>query len=126
MDDLVAEFLVETNESLDEPDADIITLEQNPNDQGLISQIFRLMHTIKGTCGFLGLPRLEKLAHHAENVLGRYRDGDLEVAHIPLAPPEVSGSLNLRGRIVTAIDLKKRLDLNDDGATSAEKNERGC
>jgi len=79
MDDLIDEFLTETNESLDELDVDLVTLEQNPNDVELLSKIFRLMHTIKGTCGFLGLPRLEKVAHHAENVLGRFRDGDLEV-----------------------------------------------
>ena len=79
MDDLVVEFLTETNESLDELDVDLVNLEQNPNDKDLLSKIFRLVHTIKGTCGFLDLPRLEKVAHHAENVLGRFRDGDLEV-----------------------------------------------
>lgn len=79
MDDLVAEFLTETNESLAELDNDLVNLEQNPNDQELLGNIFRLVHTIKGTCGFLGLPRLEKVAHHGENVLGRFRDGDLEV-----------------------------------------------
>ena len=79
MDDLIVEFLAETNESLEELDADIIILEQNPNDADLIGKIFRLMHTVKGTCGFLGLPKLEKVAHHAENVLGKFRDGDLEV-----------------------------------------------
>lgn len=79
MDDLIVEFLTETNESLGELDTDLITLEQNPNDKNLISKIFRLMHTIKGTCGFLGLPRLETVAHRAENVMGRFRDGDLEV-----------------------------------------------
>ena len=79
MDDLIVEFLTETNDSLDELDVDLVNLEQNPNDKDLLSKIFRLMHTIKGTCGFLSLPRLEKVAHHAENVLGRFRDGDLEV-----------------------------------------------
>jgi len=79
MDDLISEFLTETNESLEALDLDLVNLEQNPNDKDLLSKIFRLMHTIKGTCGFLGLPRLEKVAHHAENVLGRFRDGDLEV-----------------------------------------------
>jgi len=80
MDDLIAEFLTETNESLQELDMDLVNLEQNPNDQELLGKIFRLMHTIKGTCGFLDLPKLEKVAHHAENVLGRFRDGDLEVS----------------------------------------------
>ncbi len=79
MDDLIDEFLTETNESLEELDVDLVNLEQNPNDMDLLGKIFRLMHTIKGTCGFLGLPRLEKVAHHAENVLGRFRDGDLAV-----------------------------------------------
>lgn len=79
MDDLIAEFITETNESLEELDNDLVNLEQNPNDKDLLSKIFRLMHTIKGTCGFLNLPRLEKVAHHAENVLGRFRDGDLDV-----------------------------------------------
>lgn len=79
MDDLIAEFLTETNESLGALDLDMVRLEQNPNDKELISSIFRLMHTIKGTCGFLGLPRLETVAHRAENVMGRFRDGDLQV-----------------------------------------------
>lgn len=52
MDDLINEFLTETNESLDELDLDLVNLEQNPNDKDLLSKIFRLMHTIKGTCGF--------------------------------------------------------------------------
>ena len=79
MDDLIAEFLAETNESIAELDNDIVKLEQNPNDKDLLSGIFRLMHTIKGTCGFLGLGRLEKVAHKAEDVLGRFRDGELDV-----------------------------------------------
>ncbi len=79
MDDLISEFLTETNESLEELDLDLVNLEQNPNDEDLIGKIFRLVHTIKGTCGFLALPRLEKVAHHGENVLGRFRAKDLEV-----------------------------------------------
>lgn len=79
MDDLIAEFITETNEGLQQLDTDLLRLEQNPNDKDLISRIFRLMHTIKGTCGFLGLPRLETVAHRAENVMGRFRDGDLQV-----------------------------------------------
>jgi two-component system chemotaxis sensor kinase CheA len=79
MDDLISEFIAETNESLGLIDNDLVTLEQDPNNKEIIGNIFRLMHTIKGTCGFLGLSRLEKLAHHAENVMGRFRDGDLEV-----------------------------------------------
>ncbi len=79
MDDLIIEFITETNESLEELDLDLVNLEKNPNDIDLLGKIFRLIHTIKGTCGFLGLPRLEKVAHHGENVLGKFRDGELEV-----------------------------------------------
>ncbi|MFN5588434.1 MAG: Hpt domain-containing protein, partial [Holosporales bacterium] len=53
MDDLLVEFLSETNESLEQLDLEIVRLEQNPGDAELISSIFRIMHTIKGTCGFL-------------------------------------------------------------------------
>ncbi len=80
MDDLLSEFLTETNESLAVLDVELVKLEQNPNDPELLSNIFRLMHTIKGTCGFLGLPRLEAVAHAGENVLGKVRDGELAVA----------------------------------------------
>jgi len=79
MDDLLSEFLTETGESLATLDVELVNLEQNPNDRDILSNIFRLVHTIKGTCGFLGLPRLESLAHSGENVLGKFRDGELEV-----------------------------------------------
>ncbi len=79
MDDLLSEFLTETNEGLAVLDVELVKLEQNPNDEELLSNIFRLMHTIKGTCGFLGLPRLETVAHAGENVLGKIREGNLEV-----------------------------------------------
>ena len=79
MDDLLREFLTETAENLATLDVELVRLEQNPNDPDLISSIFRLVHTIKGTCGFLGLPRLEHVAHAGENVLGKFRDKELLV-----------------------------------------------
>jgi two-component system chemotaxis sensor kinase CheA len=79
MDDLLSEFLTETSESLSTLDVELVKLEQNPNDPDILSNIFRLVHTIKGTCGFLGLPRLEAVAHAGENVLGKIRDGELVV-----------------------------------------------
>ena len=79
MDDLLADFLTETNESLAELDVALVTLERTPNDEQTLSFIFRLVHTIKGTCGFLGLPRLERAAHAGENVLGKIRDKALSV-----------------------------------------------
>ncbi|HEX4262646.1 MAG TPA: chemotaxis protein CheA, partial [Acetobacteraceae bacterium] len=80
MDDLLTDFLTETNESLGELDMALVRLERNPADRETLGLIFRLVHTIKGTCGFFGLPRLERVAHAAENVLGRVRDGALAVS----------------------------------------------
>src|SRR3954464_9182747 len=75
MDDLLREFLTETNESLDTVDVELVRFEQEPNNSNILGNIFRLVHTIKGTCGFLGLPRLETLAHAAETLMGKFRDG---------------------------------------------------
>jgi two-component system, chemotaxis family, sensor kinase CheA len=75
MDDLLREFLTETNESLDVVDVELVRFEQDPNNEKILANIFRLVHTIKGTCGFLGLPRLEALAHAAETLMGKFRDG---------------------------------------------------
>lgn len=79
MDDLLTEFLTETAESIEVVDNELVTLEKDPNNKEILGNIFRLVHTIKGTCGFLGLPRLEGVAHSSENVLGKFRDGDIEV-----------------------------------------------
>src|SRR5919199_3448160 len=75
MDDLLREFLTETSEHLDTVDLELVRFEQEPNNEKILGNIFRLVHTIKGTCGFLGLPRLESLAHAAETLMGRFRDG---------------------------------------------------
>ncbi|MBA4038344.1 MAG: hybrid sensor histidine kinase/response regulator, partial [Bradyrhizobium sp.] len=75
MDDLLREFLTETNESLDTVDNQLVRFEQDPGDAKILDNIFRLVHTIKGTCGFLGLPRLEALAHAGETLMGKFRDG---------------------------------------------------
>ena len=77
MDDLLTEFLTETGESLAELDVAVLQLERVPGHYPTITMIFRLVHTIKGTCGFLGLGRLEKVAHAAENVLCRLRDNEM-------------------------------------------------
>ena len=75
MDDLLRKFLTETGESLDRVDNQLVRFEQDPSDAKILDNIFRLVHTIKGTCGFLGLPRLEALAHAGETLMGKFRDG---------------------------------------------------
>ncbi len=77
MEPIVNEFLVESYENLDRLDKDLIELEQNPKDTDILGSIFRTIHTIKGTCGFIGLHKLEKVAHVGENLLGKLRDGAL-------------------------------------------------
>jgi two-component system chemotaxis sensor kinase CheA len=73
--DIVQDFLVESNENLDRLDRDLVGLEQNPHDKAALAGVFRTIHTIKGTCGFLGFNKLEKVAHVGENLLTLLRDG---------------------------------------------------
>jgi len=75
MDDLLREFLTETGESGDTVDNQLVRFEQDQNNAEILDNIFRLVHTIKGTCGFLVLPRLETLAHACETLMGKFRDG---------------------------------------------------
>ncbi|HEY1253289.1 MAG TPA: Hpt domain-containing protein, partial [Terracidiphilus sp.] len=77
MDELTREFLIESQEGLDRMERCLTDLEERPQDAGLIGDIFRSVHTIKGTTGFLGFKRLEKLAHAGENLLGLVREGKL-------------------------------------------------
>lgn len=75
MDDLLAEFLAETRETLEALSGEIIAWEADPTDRGRLDAIFRFVHTVKGSCGFLDLPRFEKLSHAAEDVLAELRAG---------------------------------------------------
>ncbi len=74
---IVKDFLVESYENLDRLDRDLVGLEKNPKDNEALAGVFRTIHTIKGTCGFLGFNKLEKVAHVGENLLTRLRDGQL-------------------------------------------------
>ncbi len=76
-DEIVKDFLVESYENLDRLDRDLVGLEKNPRDREALAGVFRTIHTIKGTCGFLGFTKLEKVAHVGENLLTRLRDGQL-------------------------------------------------
>jgi two-component system, chemotaxis family, sensor kinase CheA len=79
VDDLTKEFIAESQEGLDRMEQCLTALEVRPGDTGLLGEIFRAVHTIKGTTGFLGFDRLEKLAHAGEHLLGSLRDGRLAV-----------------------------------------------
>ncbi|QPJ63929.1 MAG: histidine kinase [Candidatus Nitrohelix vancouverensis] len=75
MDAIISEFLVESYENLDQLDLDLVELEKNPTETSILASIFRTIHTIKGTCGFLGFSKLESIAHVGENLLSKLRDG---------------------------------------------------
>ena len=75
--DIVKDFLQESYENLDRLDRELVGLEKNPRDADALASVFRTIHTIKGTCGFLGFDKLEKVAHVGENLLTRLRDGQL-------------------------------------------------
>lgn len=77
MDEIVSDFLVESRENLDRLDQELVSLESDPGSKELLGSIFRTIHTIKGSCGFLGFAKLEKVAHAGENLLSKLRDGVL-------------------------------------------------
>ncbi len=77
MDDIVREFLVESNENLDQLDRDLVALEKDPKARDILASIFRTIHTIKGTSGFLGFSKLESVTHVGESLLSKMRDGEL-------------------------------------------------
>jgi two-component system, chemotaxis family, sensor kinase CheA len=87
MDDIVKDFLIESSENLDRLDQELVQLENNPSSKELLGSIFRSIHSIKGSCGFLGFTRLQKLAHAGESLLARLRDGELQLSG------EVTGGL---------------------------------
>jgi len=108
--DIVKDFLVESYENLDRLDRDLVGLEKNPRDNEALAGVFRTIHTIKGTCGFLGFGNLEKVAHVGENLLTRLRDGQL------LLNPELTTALL---SMVDAVrQMLKQIELTGkDGAT---------
>jgi two-component system, chemotaxis family, sensor kinase CheA len=85
-DEILKEFLAESWENLGRLDSEIVGLEKNPGDKELLASIFRTIHTIKGTCGFIGLTGLGAVAHSAENVLGKMRDGALAASQVTISP----------------------------------------
>ncbi|HEX7716328.1 MAG TPA: Hpt domain-containing protein, partial [Marmoricola sp.] len=114
MDDdaeIIAEFLVESHENLDQLDRDLVELEKQPGSRDLLSSIFRTIHTIKGTSGFLAFNRLEALTHVGENLLSRLRDGEMEM------------STHVAAELLTMVDTVRTLleSIESSGADTAEE-----
>src|SRR5579862_1770898 len=114
MDDLIADFLTETNESIADLDVALVKLERTPDDKDTLSLIFRLVHTIKGTCGFLGLPRLERVAHAGENILGQLRDGTLSAS--PDMVSQILAALDRIKAILAGLSQSGAEPVGDDSA----------
>ncbi|MGB8114459.1 MAG: chemotaxis protein CheW [Candidatus Sulfotelmatobacter sp.] len=100
--EIVKDFLVESYENLDRLDRDLVELEKNPQDRDALAGVFRTIHTIKGTCGFLGYGKLEKVAHVGENLLSRLRDGQLALN------PEITTAL--LGMVDAVRQMLKEID----------------
>jgi two-component system chemotaxis sensor kinase CheA len=86
-EEIISEFLIESHENLDELDRDLVALEQDPGSRELLASIFRTIHTIKGTSGFLAYHKLEAITHVGENLLAKLRDG------VFMLTPESTGAL---------------------------------
>ncbi len=96
-EDILQEFLEESWENLGQLDTEIVALEKDPSNPDLIASIFRTIHTIKGTCGFINLTNLGSVAHSAENVLGKMREKTLDI------------SLDSISLVLSAVDVIKEL-----------------
>ena len=108
MDDLLQEFIAETRETLEALSGEIVAWEADPADRARLDAIFRFVHTVKGSCGFLDLPRLARLSHAAEDVLAAVRSGErIPDQNLVTA---VLGIVDRIGEIVEAIDAGAGLD----------------
>ena len=114
------EFLTETNERLDVVDVELVRFERDPNNAGMLDRLFRLVHTIKGTCGFLELPRLEALTHAAETLMGKFRDG------MPVTEEAVSLILATIDRIKELLDDLERTQHEGEGDDRAGSRDDLC
>jgi len=117
MDDLLSDFLTETHEGLSAVDEALLRLERAPDDAPTLAEVFRQVHTIKGTCGFLGLSRLEKVAHAGETILGLYRDGSLKVT--PEGITLIFAAVDAIRQIVLGLEQHGQEPEGDDSAVIA-------
>ena len=113
MDDLIKEFLIESHENLDRLERDLVELEKDPHDKETLSSIFRTIHTLKGSAGFLGYGQLEAVSHVGENLLSRMRDGLLVIN------PDIAGAL------LATVDVVRRM-LGEIESTGAPEERDYC
>src|SRR6516165_3178195 len=114
MNEVIREFLIETHENLAQLDLDLVTLEKDPGERETLARVFRTLHTIKGTAGFLGLQKLQAVAHAAENLLSQLRAGELTfTAEI------ASALLKVVDAVRQMLDAVEKTEADGDGDFSA-------
>ena len=112
-DEIVREFLVESKENLDSLDRELVHLEGDPRNRDTLASIFRTIHTIKGTCSFLGFTKLESVAHVGENLLSKLRDGELEL------------SSSITTALLAMVDaIRQMLDSIESSGSEGERNDK--
>lgn len=114
MDEVLGDFIAETREGLEALDSELVRFERNPHDPEPLASVFRLMHTIKGACGFIGLVRLQRVAHAAEEVLGGFRDGSLTVS--AAAVTTILEAVDLIRSLIDALDATGEEPAGQDAA----------
>src|SRR5262249_30931721 len=114
MNEVIREFLLETHENLAGLDLDLVKLEKDPTERATLARVFRTLHTVKGTAGFLGLPKLQAVAHAAENLLSRLRAGE-RVFNAEIASP----LLGVVDAVRRVLDSLEKTEGEGDGDYSA-------
>jgi two-component system chemotaxis sensor kinase CheA len=114
MNEVIREFLIETHENLAQLDLDLLTLEKDPTERETLARVFRTLHTVKGTAGFLGLERLQAVAHAAENLLSRLRQGELI-----FNPQIASALLSVVDAVRQMLDAVEKTETDGDADFSA-------
>jgi two-component system chemotaxis sensor kinase CheA len=111
VNDIVREFLIETSENLAQLDIDLVTLEKEPRERETLARVFRTLHTVKGTAGFLGLAKLQAVAHAGENLLGRLRAGELTFN--PEIATALLGVVDAIREVLTALEATEQEGAGD-------------
>ena len=105
MEEVLREFVTEALDSVESVDQELVRFEQEPTNAATLANIFRLVHTVKGTCGFLDLPRLEALSHAAESLIGQFRDGAVVTSDAVTLIPRLMLRGDIDRGIVAAVPL---------------------
>src|SRR5215469_9478317 len=114
------EFLIESHENLDQLDADLVELEETEAPAEALGRIFRTLHTIKGSCSFLGFPNLEAVAHAGESLLAKLRDGQLDLN--PLITDALLKMVDAIRKMLSAIENTGRDESVDEHGLIVELN----